>query len=103
MANTFKNAVVTNITTQTGVITSGGQVTVIGLSLANTTASQITGSIEVTKGGTTGYMVKNAIIEPGGALIAIGGDQKVVLESGNILKVTASGTVDVIVSYLEIT
>ena len=49
------------------------------------------------------HIVKNAEIFEGGALVAVGGDQKVVLETGDILKITASSSnaVDAVVSYME--
>ena len=45
------------------------------------------------------------MIPSGGALVPIGGDQKLVLESGDALKVlsSASSSADVIASVLEIT
>ena len=51
------------------------------------------------------FMVKNATIAPGGALVPVGGDQKLVLEAGDYLQVNTSvaSSVDVITSILEIT
>ena len=49
-------------------------------------------------------MVKNATIAPGGALVPVGGDQKLVLEAGDRLRIqmgTATSG-DVILSVLEI-
>ena len=48
-------------------------------------------------------MVKNATIAPGGALVPVGGDQKLVLEAGDRLQIQGSATTcaDVIVSVLE--
>jgi hypothetical protein len=50
-------------------------------------------------------MIKNATIAPGGALVPIGGDQKLVLEATDILSVNTSIALsaDVITSILEIT
>ena len=49
-------------------------------------------------------MIKRATIAPGGALVPIGGDQKVVLEAGDYMRVqtSANSSADVIVSVLEI-
>jgi hypothetical protein len=49
------------------------------------------------------FMVKNATIAPGGALIPVGGDQKLVLEAGDKLQVqTGTATsADVILSRSE--
>ena len=51
------------------------------------------------------FLVKDATIAPGGALVPIGGDQKLVLEAGDYLKVNTSIdlSADVITSILEIT
>jgi predicted 2-oxoglutarate/Fe(II)-dependent dioxygenase YbiX len=50
-------------------------------------------------------MVKEAEIFEGGSLVAVGGDQKVVLEAGDILKVTSdtASSVDTLISYMETT
>ena len=79
--------------------------TVIGLSLANILpATSTTVDVVLGKGGSEFHIVKGAPIQPGGALIAVGGDQKLVLETGNTVKVTATNAaaIDVIVSVLEV-
>lgn len=104
MANAFKNYIAASVTTQTSVYTtpSATQTTVIGLNVANTNASAASVDIQVTSGATTIYIVKGAPIPVGGALVAVGGDQKLVLEAADVLKVTSTVTVDVSVSVLEI-
>jgi hypothetical protein len=49
-------------------------------------------------------MVKNAQVDPGSALIPIGGGQKLVLEAGDSISVNTNtaSSVDVILSLLEI-
>ena len=109
MANTFKNAQSIGIgTSETSVYTvpSSTTTTIVGLSCASTTTtSPIKVSIRVndSSASTHAYVVKNAEIFEGGALVAVGGDQKLVLETGDILKVVSDTTnsVDVIVSYME--
>ena len=51
------------------------------------------------------YLVNSATIAPGGALVPIGGDQKLVLEANDYLQVnvSSSSSADVITSVLEIT
>lgn len=100
MANSFKNYVAEGVTTKATVHTGPAltETTVIGLSVANTSASAITASVLL---GTT-YIVKNAPIPVGSSLIAVGGDQKLVMEAADTLDVEATGTVDVITSVLEI-
>ena len=104
MANAFKNYIAASVTTQTSVYTtpSATQTTVIGLNVANTSASAASVDIQVTSGATTVYLLKGAPIPVGGALVAVGGDQKLVLEAADVLKVTSTVTVDVTVSVLEI-
>lgn len=100
MGNTFKSYQNTSITTETTVFTgpSSTQVTVIGMTIANTSSSVITASVKLN----SAYLVKNAPIPVGGTLVPIGGEQKLVVESTDTLSVIASGTVDVITSTLEI-
>ena len=111
MANTFKNFFLKNATTSLANVyapTSGTQATVIGMTIGNTTASPITANVIVTSGGASSanhFMVQNATISNGGALVPIGGDQKLVLEFGDYIQVqtSASNSADVILSVLEIT
>lgn len=106
MANTFKSAGTQNIGTSiTTVYTAPGATTstVIGFSIANVTASTITVDAKISKSAVETFLVKGAPIPPGGALVVIGGDQKLVLETGNLLRVTSSvaTSADAIVSVLE--
>ena len=107
MANTFKSNPVANVgTTATTIYTcpTATQTTAIGMSVANTTASMITVSVTFVSGGVTVYLVKNANVPVGGALVVLGGDQKVVLEAGDYIQVVSSAdsSADVLFSYLEI-
>ena len=111
MANTFKNAAsAATGTSEVSVYTvgSGTTSTVIGLTCANVTStSPIKVSIRFYDSSASAhfYIVKNAEIFEGGALVAVGGDQKLVLNAGDILKVTASeaSAIDVFASVLQIT
>ena len=108
MANTFKNFFLKNAnTTSQNVYAAGAgvQATLIGMTVANIIPSPITANITITSGRTSYFMVQQATIAPGGALVPIGGDQKLVLESGDYLQVqtSAANSADVIVSVLEIT
>lgn len=108
MANTFKNYFSKSVGTSAASVytcPSATQTTVIGLSVGNTTTSPITCDVYVTSGGVDYYMVKTATVPVGGALVPIGGDQKLVLEPADVLKVvsSAASSADVIVSLLEIT
>ena len=112
MANSFKvktfNGSATGASTAMTIYTCpvSTQTTVIGLTVANITSSQI--SVDVTLENNDGdnvYIVKSAPIPAGGALVPIGGDQKVVLEASDVLKVTSdtANSADSTLSILEIT
>ena len=105
MSNTFKNYFGANVTANTTVFTAGGGVsaTVIGMSIANLTTAPVSCNVFVTSSAADYYMVKNATIAVGGAFVPIGGDQKLVLEASDAIKISASAGCDVILSVLEIT
>ena len=108
MANNFKNYFLKNATTSAANVyapAAATQATVIGMTIGNTTASPISANVTVVSGGTTHFMVQNATISNGGALVPIGGDQKLVLEFGDYIQVQTSAvnSADVILSVLEIT
>jgi hypothetical protein len=107
MANNFKNYFLKNATTTAAnayVGLAATQATIIGMTIGNTTASPITCNVTVVSSGTTYFMLQNAIISNGGALVPIGGDQKLVMEAGDYMQVQTStvNSADVIVSVLEI-
>lgn len=108
MANTFKNSVAKNVGISPVTVytcPAATQTTMIGISVANTSASPITTDVYITSSGTDYYLVKTATVAVGGALVVAGGDQKVVLEVGDALKVvmSAASSADCFASYLEIT
>jgi hypothetical protein len=107
MANAFKNQFSKSVGTSPSTVytaPSATQTTVIGMSVANITTGAVTADIYVTSGGVDYYMIKGATVPAGGALVPIGGDQKLVLEATDSLKVvsSAASSVDVICSILEI-
>ena len=107
MPNVFKNYHAKNVGTSAATLMTGAsatQTTVIGMTVANTSASNITADVYITSGGTDYYIVKGATIPVGGALVPIGGDQKVVIETGDAVKVvsSAASSADVNLSVLEI-
>lgn len=107
MANTFKNYFSKSVGTSAATVFTGPastQSTVIGMTVANTSAANITVDVYITSGGVDYYLLKAAVVPVGGALVPIGGDQKVVLEAGDAIKVSASAatSADVVMSVLEI-
>lgn len=110
MANTFKRKLSRSVgTTPTAVgsytVASATQVTVIGLAVSNTSSSQVLVDAMVNDGTNDTYLVKQAPVPSGGALVIIGGDQKVVLEPNDSIKVTSdtASSIDAVMSILEIT
>ena len=75
------------------------------MTIGNITSAPITANITLTSSGTTYFMLQGATVATGGALVPVGGDQKLVLEAGDYLQVqtSAANSADVIVSVLEIT
>ena len=109
MANTFKIKTDTAVGTSAATIyncPSATQTTIIGLSVANIVASQITVDVQLENNdGDNIYLVKAAPVPVGSALVVVGGDQKVVMEASDVLKVTTNtaSSGDVALSILEIT
>tara|TARA_R110001583_G_scaffold3215_2_gene21040 strand:+ start:662 stop:997 length:336 start_codon:yes stop_codon:yes gene_type:complete len=109
MANTFKNAAAAATgTSEVSVYTvpSSTTTTVIGLTCANVTStSPIKVSIRVYDNSATAYyyVVKNAEIYEGSSLVAVGGDQKLVLETSDIVRISSdtASSVDTIISVME--
>tara|TARA_R110001606_G_scaffold387961_3_gene553012 strand:- start:1201 stop:1560 length:360 start_codon:yes stop_codon:yes gene_type:complete len=115
MANKFKSKLQANIAFSTPggfanigaySVPTGCVATVIGMSIANmNVTTQATVDIQVNKGtGPAGNirLLQAAPVPIGGALVAVGGDQKVVLEVNQSMQVKATtGNVDVIMSILE--
>ena len=109
MANVFKNSVTGSIgTTNTKVYEAptSTTTTVIGVSVANIINQNASVNVSVTDSSEakTSYLVKNALITEGGSLVVVGGEQKVVLETGDYISVisTEANSIDVVVSVLEI-
>ena len=79
--------------------------TVIGLTVANITTSQITVDVKlITSSGDDTFILKAAPVPVGSGIVPIGGDQKLVMETGDILRVisSAANSADSTVSVLEI-
>lgn len=107
MANTFKSYMNKDVGTSAATVytcPSATQTTLIGLSAGNTTASPITCDAYITRSAVNYYLIKNATVPVGGSLVVVGGDQKVVLQAADVLKVvtSAAASADVVASLLEI-
>jgi len=107
MPNTFKNSTVNAVGTaaiNAYVCPAATQTTAIGMTIANLNTNAITANVMLNAAGSNVYILKSVTIPPGGALVPIGGDQKLVLEAGDYLHVNTSiaSSADVVVSVLEI-
>jgi hypothetical protein len=108
MANTFKNFLSKDVGTSAATIytcPAATQTTAIGFSVANTSASPITCNAYITSSAVDYYLIKEGTVPVGGTLVIVGGDQKVVLEAADVLKVvtSAAASADVVLSVLELT
>jgi hypothetical protein len=108
MANVFTSYANKSVGTSAATVVTIGastQTTIIGMSCANTTTSPVTVDAYFTRSAVDYYLVKGAIVPVGGALVIVGGDQKVVLTTSDVLKVVSSAatSVDVVTSVLNIT
>ena len=110
MANTFTRKLSRSIgtaLTAVGSYTVGAstQTTVIGLTVANTSASTVNIDVTLNDGANDTYIVKDAPVPVGSALVPIGGNQKIVMVTGDSIKVnsSAASSVDAVLSVLEIT
>lgn len=108
MANNFKSNFNKNVGTSPATVytcPSSTQTTIIGLSVANTSASPITTDVYITRSAVNYYLIETAVVPVGGSLVVVGGDQKVVLQPSDVLVAvtSAASSADVVTSYLEIT
>ena len=104
MANDFKNAQAVGVTSVTTIYTAPAAKTsiLLELDIANTATNVVEASVEIfdTSASTDAFLVKNAPVPAGGTLQVVAG-QKVILEATDIVKVTATGAVDVVAAILE--
>jgi hypothetical protein len=110
MANTFTRKLsrdVGNTATQIGTyqVPSGTTAVVIGLTVTNITGSAITANVFLNDQVANTRLLVNAPISSGSSLIVVGGDQKLVLQTGDSVFVqgSAASSVDAVMSILEIT
>ena len=109
MANSFKLITDTGVGTSAATIHTGPsstETTIIGLSIANIHTSQIQVDVQLENNdGDNIYLIKTAPIPVGSTLVVVGGEQKVVMNTSDVLKVTSdtATSADVALSILEIT
>lgn len=109
MANAFKTFTDTGVGTSLATIYNcplSTQTTIIGLNIANILTVSITVDVQLENNdGDNVWLVKNAIIPVGSSLVVVGGDQKIVMNALDYVRVKASqaSAADVTLSVLEIT
>ena len=110
MANSFKRKTSAGIGTgftpiNSYTVASATEVTVIGLTVANVTSGSILADVSLHDGSNYFSVVKEAPIPSGGSLVVVGGDQKVVLDAGDVIQVKSNTatSADVVMSMLDIT
>ena len=99
MASALKSYKLRNVTTEETVflVPTGTTVTVIGLAVANVSGTDT--EVSVLLDDT--YILKNAMVIKGSAVVPVGGEQKIVVNANSAIKVTATESVDVVCSVLE--
>ena len=115
MANTFKVVTKAGVTIEDVIYTVASSTTtvVLGIMLGNTTTSQVTATVTIesdtssrsganNEANQTVELVTNAPIPAGSSLELLAGN-KVVMETTDVLKLTASGATDIAMSIMEIT
>jgi len=77
--------------------------TVVGISVANVTASAVNASVYINDGSNDIYLIKDAPIPAGSALQVLDGGAKFVVQSGDALKVVSdtASSLDVWVSTVD--
>ena len=115
MANTFKVVTKAGVTSEDVIYTVASSTTtvVLGIMLGNTTTCQTTATVTLSsdtsnRAGANNEanqdveLVTNAPIPSGSSLELLSGN-KVVMETTDVLKLTASGATDIALSIMEIT
>ena len=105
MANTFKNQITSVSNSDVDVVTSAGQVVVVGLQIGNIVSSEIKATVKIHESGGSAIVLVNQVPIPANSMLSVLEGDKVVLENGDKLKVVSdtASSATAVVSYLEIT
>jgi len=110
MANTFNRKLSRNVGTSLTAVGSytvpaATKTVVVGLVLANVSASSINVEASINDGTNDHFIIKNAPVSAGGSLVIVGGNQKIVLNTSDSIKVKSdtASSLDAIMSIMEIT
>ena len=110
MANTFTRKLSRGVGTTAAAVgsytvASSTTVVIVGLTVTNISGSAITANVFINDGAANTSVVTNAPISSGASLVPVGGDQKIILLTGDSLYVqsSAAASIDAILSIMEIT
>jgi hypothetical protein len=106
MASVLKSAFIPGVGSgaPTVCLTAGAAttITIIGLMMANVSANPIKGTAQVKRGATVANIIAGGPIPNANTMCPVGENGKIVLMPNDILQcITDTGTMDVVVSYLE--
>jgi len=104
MAQNFRRYTSNDVGTGAATLfTANSYDTVVGISVANVTASAVNASVYINDGSNDIYLIKDAPIPAGSALQVLDGGAKFVVQSGDALKVISdtASSLDVWVSTVD--
>ena len=104
MAQNFRRYTSNDVGTGAATLfTANSYDTVVGISVANVTASAVNASVYINDGANDIYLIKDAPIPAGSALQVLDGGAKFVVQSGDALKVVSdtASSLDVWVSTVD--
>ena len=104
MAQNFRRYTNNNVGTSAATsFTANSFDTVVGISVANVTASSVNASVFINDGTNDIHLIKDAPIPAGSALQVLDGGAKFVMQSGDALKVVSNtaSSLDVYVSAVD--
>ena len=104
MAQNFRRYTSNDVGTAASTLfTADSYDTVVGISVANVTASAVIASVYINDGANDIYLIKDAPIPAGSALQVLDGGAKFVVQSGDALKVVSdtASSLDVWVSTVD--
>ena len=104
MAQNFRRYTSNDVGTSAATLfTANSYDTVVGISVANITASSVIASVYINDGSNDIYLVKDAPIPSGSALQVLDGGAKFVVQSGDALKLISdtASSLDVWVSAVD--
>lgn len=104
MAQNFRRYINRNIgTSTTTIFTADSYDTIVGVNISNTTGSAVNASVYITNSTLDYYLIKNAPIPAGSALQVIDGGAKIIVQSGDALKIVSdtATSLDTVVSTVD--